>query len=623
MILKLRFMRDLDDDSAPVDYTCVSSVSEGVRIQRARNIHDEERKSPSVPVVRHRADPDARPTVDVYGTRARHSVAEVSDKRVMKGLSSAQDGSPPARSIAYPENYGIPDDPFSPPPETQMPARRTRASRNAAAEGRREDVSSRAAEGQSDARKPSPSFAPAAQAARPDPRGEDAQTRRSGTGARVAVPSDRPVITREDGSQFEPPVRPEMPDWLRVAQQNNMPLKRPEAPRVQAAPSVREQTDLLERPLRNRTSVAVASGTAPPDPRLVDAYREAGYPAELLEQQERLERELAAQPVWRRHGAQFAVNQYQEAAPQSAAQPAPSYASYPPSREAYERGLRQRPTQAPVDTRPILQESPVDAALDFVPIQGRGQAYAASVPMERSYTHPVRIPADYDGTDTPLASEEKTRPKRVRIPWLAVAAFVTAMIAVALWLMQTSFLNQTERVLEERRAAQEAIEEGHPLYFKELIAEKANKYNLSPAFVAAIMLNESSFRTDATSSVNARGLMQLMEDTASWIHDKMHLTGAYSFDDLYDAETNVEYGCWYLNYLSSSFLGDPVLVAASFHAGQNEVRNWLNDSHYSSDGVTIALENLPDGPTKQYVTRVIDDFAAYKRLYYENTEDDA
>ena len=35
------------------------------------------------------------------------------------------------------------------------------------------------------------------------------------------------------------------------------------------------------------------------------------------------------------------------------------------------------------------------------------------------------------------------------------------------------------------------------------------------------------------------------------------------------------------------------------------------------------LENMIDGPTKQYATRVLNDYAAYKRIYYEATEDDA
>ncbi len=205
------------------------------------------------------------------------------------------------------------------------------------------------------------------------------------------------------------------------------------------------------------------------------------------------------------------------------------------------------------------------------------------------------------------------------MPWLGVAAFVCALTAVLLWIAGNSYARQTAQVLAARQAQESAVLESHPLKYQSLIEETAQRYNLSPAFVAAIIKNESSFRPDAESSVGARGLMQLMEDTAAWIYDRMGLSTDYSFDRMYDAQTNVEFGCWYLNYLSERFRGDPVLVAASFHAGQGEVQNWLNDSRYSADGLTIALEDMIDGPTRQYATRVLNDFAAYKRLYYEPT----
>jgi soluble lytic murein transglycosylase len=93
-------------------------------------------------------------------------------------------------------------------------------------------------------------------------------------------------------------------------------------------------------------------------------------------------------------------------------------------------------------------------------------------------------------------------------------------------------------------------------------------------------------------------------------------TREYHFDDLYNPEINAEYGCWYLNYLSNLFYGDPVLVAAAFHAGQGEVRNWLNPAEYSPDGRTVAIEKIPFGDTRRYVGRVMNDYAAYLRIYY-------
>ena len=93
-----------------------------------------------------------------------------------------------------------------------------------------------------------------------------------GTGARIAMPSDTPVMVSQDGSRYEPPTRPDVPEWLRVAQQNNLPLRRPEGPRVQAAAPSEEEpatTDPLGRPLRRRTAHAAAPlrpAPPPPDP---------------------------------------------------------------------------------------------------------------------------------------------------------------------------------------------------------------------------------------------------------------------------------------------------------------------------------------------------------------------
>lgn len=237
---------------------------------------------------------------------------------------------------------------------------------------------------------------------------------------------------------------------------------------------------------------------------------------------------------------------------------------------------------------------------------------APSAPPAPGYAPPEDWEVEEDEPETPRELPAWVR----KAPWLGIAAFVAVMAAIAVWIQGMQYETQTRQVLDERAAQEQALYETYPLKYEELIQQKAEKYNLSPAFVAAIMLNESSFRPDATSSVNARGLMQLMDDTAGWIHGKLKRTDPYDFNDLYDPEINVEFGCWYLQFLSERFRGDPILVAAAFHAGQGEVQNWLNSSLYSSDNLTIALGRLPEGPTKQYVCRVLSAFAAYKRLYY-------
>ena len=488
-------MHDSGDDQAPRDYVSAPSVSEGVRRQRAQRMH-------------------------------RDYAQDV--------LAPAQDLLKKPAPLT--DEYGLPEDPFNPPPETQRP-RRSRMERNAQAEEAQPVLQAQPVVRPQAVVQDQPAVPPQAVGR---PQAVPAQpTQRPMSGARMAMP------------QFDKPASPDIPDWLRTAQQNNAPTPpRPQGPRVQAAP-------------RSET------------------YAQAGYPEELLAQQRQMEYREAATPVRRRHGAQYAVR--------------PTYEPQPVQRPAAQPAMPPRP-------QPVMQPQPqrMEPAEDAV--------------MSRAYHRPKREePEAYRVEED---EEELDRPGS-RIPWIPILAFVAVLIAVILWIMQVSYEKQTLEVMDQRARQEAQIAQEHPLKYGDLISDKANKYNLHPAFVAAIILNESSFRPDATSNVDARGLMQLMDDTAGWIYEKMDdPTREYHFDDLYDPEINAEYGCWYLNYLSDLFYGDPVLVAAAFHAGQGEVRNWLNDSTYSRDGRSIRLEEMIDGPTKRYVTRVLDDFAAYKRLYF-------
>lgn len=398
------------------------------------------------------------------------------------------------------------------------------------------------------------------------------------------------VIVTEDGSQFDPPAMMDMPEWYRVAQQNvsTTEERMRRAPRVQAAPAVNGEE---------------------PRERFVDnarRYEEAGYPPELLREQRELDERQDAISRRRRHGAQHAVSQSRQEEYQrrlAGEAPAPR-SSYPPAREEYarRRELTEEERFRRVQAVRRAQERQYQAA-------GVQEGYGCETyPAERS---PYAV-----------YSEEEETPRRFSVPWAGVAAFALAALAVALWLAQMNFETQTRQILQERTQTQIALQNNHPLEYRELIEREARKNNLHPAFVEAIVLNESSYRTGAESNVGARGLMQVMEETAADIARELDVTD-YSFDMLYEAETNLTFGCYYLGKLSQRFQGDPTLVAMAYHAGATQVQNWLNSSAYSLDGRTLILDNLPDGPSKQYAARVKRDFAVYRRLYYETLEEDA
>lgn len=100
--------------------------------------------------------------------------------------------------------------------------------------------------------------------------------------------------------------------------------------------------------------------------------------------------------------------------------------------------------------------------------------------------------------------------------------------------------------------------------FGDIIHAKAQKYDVDPALVAAVVETESRFKTNAHSQVGARGLMQLMPKTGRWMGAR----------NLYNAEQNVDAGAKYLKYLNGRFDGNLTKTIAAYNAGEGNVRRY-------------------------------------------------
>lgn len=100
--------------------------------------------------------------------------------------------------------------------------------------------------------------------------------------------------------------------------------------------------------------------------------------------------------------------------------------------------------------------------------------------------------------------------------------------------------------------------------FGDLIHEKARKYDVDPALVAAVVETESRFHARAQSQVGARGLMQLMPRTGRWLGAK----------NLYDPEQNVDAGVKYLKYLQGRFDGNLKKAIAAYNGGEGNVKRY-------------------------------------------------
>ena len=151
----------------------------------------------------------------------------------------------------------------------------------------------------------------------------------------------------------------------------------------------------------------------------------------------------------------------------------------------------------------------------------------------------------------------------------------------------------------------------YPLAYRELIQRYAAEQGLEPAYIAAIVMSESSFNPNSTSGVNAQGLMQIMPDTGDWLAGKFGDT--YTEGCLYEPERNIRYGCWYMGFLIDRYNGDKACASAAYHSGQGTVDGWLKDPAYSVDGRTLTV--IPGENAKIYVERVLNYYEKYKEIY--------
>lgn len=154
----------------------------------------------------------------------------------------------------------------------------------------------------------------------------------------------------------------------------------------------------------------------------------------------------------------------------------------------------------------------------------------------------------------------------------------------------------------------------YPVAYTELISQYAKEYELDPYLVQSIMRCESSNDPTALSDAGAVGLMQIMPDTGTWIAHKLDLDSVYTQDMLKDPEKNIEFGCWYLHFLSGRFNGNVKQMIAAYNAGHGSVEDWLNDPRFSQNG---ELTTIPFEQTARYYEKVTTAYENYTTLYPE------
>ena len=95
----------------------------------------------------------------------------------------------------------------------------------------------------------------------------------------------------------------------------------------------------------------------------------------------------------------------------------------------------------------------------------------------------------------------------------------------------------------------------YPQRFTEYVEYYAGKYGIDPMILYAFIRTESNFDPNADSDAGARGLMQITEVTFDWIKMKIAPKESLTFDDLYDPETNIRFGSYFVSYCLDRYSG--------------------------------------------------------------------
>jgi len=147
--------------------------------------------------------------------------------------------------------------------------------------------------------------------------------------------------------------------------------------------------------------------------------------------------------------------------------------------------------------------------------------------------------------------------------------------------------------------------------YKDSIDKYCQNYDVDKYLVYAMIKQESNFNSKAVSSAEARVLMQMTEDTFNWLKPMLGESST-TFDDLFDPDTSIRYGVFFISILQKNF-SDQNTVVAAYNAGMNITSEWLQNSDYSNDGVT--LHTIPYKETANYVIVVDSNYKKYLNLY--------
>jgi len=181
-------------------------------------------------------------------------------------------------------------------------------------------------------------------------------------------------------------------------------------------------------------------------------------------------------------------------------------------------------------------------------------------------------------------------------------------------------LNSLSEYMHAARMAQKFIDRGsknldvwrvaYPLAYPDLVFRQAQEQGLEPLLMWSVMRVESVYFPRAISRSNARGLMQFIDSTWTWMAERMGETPT----DPYEPKENIRYGAEYLKYLVDYFDGDIELAVPAYNGGQGFIKRLYEGSTVAQDKGEY-YRRIDKTETREYLQKVLVAKEIYRILY--------
>ena len=149
--------------------------------------------------------------------------------------------------------------------------------------------------------------------------------------------------------------------------------------------------------------------------------------------------------------------------------------------------------------------------------------------------------------------------------------------------------------------------------YEEYVQKYAQEYNVDENLIYALIKAESNFNSNAKSSKDAIGLMQLMESTAQDVCKKtdLQISSDELSEKLLEPDININIGTKYLSILIQKY-GNIEIAITAYNAGIGTVDTWIEKGIIDADGSNV--ENIPYKETNNYVRKILRDYKIYTNL---------